>query len=396
MPSFEYIALSPSGERVSGVMPAASEQALIADLEARSLTPVTLRLKRERTRLRRGVSVRKLGETYAQLADLLHAGVPLLRALRLLGRRRSQPALARVFDDLAEQVSQGGELAEAMSVHPDFFDPVHIAMIRAGEKGGFLEQVLDRLSQFVTAQAEIRSKILASLIYPSVLVCVGTIVLGVIFAFGVPMFRPLFDQIEGGLPTVTLVVLGISASVRDYGAITLAVLVACAFVLWRLAGRDDVRRALTIARTRAPVIGPLTRAIAAARFCRMLGTLLANGVPMIASMTIAKDAAGNVLLEEAIEQATEAVRAGESLAPPLEASGLFADDVIEMISVGEDANNLDEVLVKIAQTIEQRIDRLLSSAVKLIEPLLLTLIAGVILLVAAGLILPMTRLSAGM
>ena len=241
-----------------------------------------------------------------------------------------------------------------------------------------------------------RGKILANLIYPSVLVFVGSIVLGVIFGFGVPMFKPLFESIEGGLPKVTLIVLAISSAVRDYGLFTLAAIIGAVLTLWRFSKKPGVRRALTIAKTRAPVIGPLTRAIAAARFCRMLGTLLANGVPMLESMKIAKDAAGNVLLEEAIDEATEAVRAGEALTPPLEASGLFGDDVIEMITVGEDANNLDEVLINIAETIERRIDRLLSSAVKLIEPLLLTMIAGVILLVAAGLILPMTKLSAGL
>ncbi len=396
MPNFEYTALTGTGERTVGVLAGASEQAVLAELESRSLTPLALKPKKERRSIRRGVSPRKLGLTYTQLADLLNAGVPMLRALRLLGRRRSQPRLARVFEDIAEQVSQGGDVADAMSAHPEFFDPIHVAMVRAGEKGGFLEQVLERLGQFVTAQAEIRGKILANLIYPSVLMFVGSIVLGVIFGFGVPMFKPLFESIEGGLPKVTLVVLAISSAVRDYGLFTLAAIIAAVLTLWHFSKKPRVRRALTVAKTRAPVIGPLTRAIAAARFCRMLGTLLANGVPMLASMKIAKDAAGNVLLEEAIEQATEAVRAGEALTPPLESSGLFADDVIEMITVGEDANNLDEVLVNIAETIERRIDRLLSAAVKLIEPLLLVMIAGVILLVAAGLILPMTKLSAGM
>lgn len=396
MPSFEYSALNAAGERVVGVLSAASEQAVLSELESRSLTPLLLRAKRERRGIVRAVSPRRLGTTYGQLADLLKAGVPVLRALRLLGKRRSNPRLARVFQDLAEQVSQGGELAEAMRAHEDVFSPIHVAMVRAGEKGGFLEQVLERLAAFVLAQAEIRAKVIASMIYPAVLVGVGAIVLGVVFAFGVPMFQPLFESIQGGLPGVTVLVLGISSAVREYGLLTLAGVVAIVLILTRLSKRPGVRRWMSIARTRAPVLGPLTRAIAAGRFCRMLGTLLGNGVPMLASMRIAQEAAGNVLLEKAIDRATEAVRQGETLAQPLGESGLFDDDVIEMISVGEDANNLDEVLIGIADTIERRIDRLLSAAVKLIEPLLLTMIAGVILLVAAGLILPMTKLSAGM
>lgn len=396
MARFRYTAMDTGGKRVAGVVAGQSEQSVLAELEARQLVPVRVEAKHERMTLRRGVSARALGQSYAQLADLLRAGVPVLRSLKLLGRKKSQPRLSAVFRELAERISQGGELADGMAEHPEIFNDVQIAMIRAGEKGGFLEEVLDRLGRFVLGQAELRSKIIGNLIYPSVLVVIGSIVLGVIFGYFIPLFRPLFDRIEGGLPAVTRMVFAVSEAVGTYGPITLIALVLAGIGLWRASKRPRVRRLIAEVRTRMPVLGPLTRAIAAARFCRMLGTLLGNGVPMIQSMAIARDASGNVLMEEAIDAATEAVRAGENLAPPLAASGLFPDDIIEMIAVGESANNLDTVLVTIAQTIEQRIDRLVSSAVRLIEPLLLALLAGAIVFVAMGLILPMTKLSAGM
>ena len=156
-----------------------------------------------------------------------------------------------------------------------------------------------------------------------------------------------------------------------------------------------MRRKLAEWGTRLPVYGPLTRSLAAARFCRLLGTMLGNGIPMLAAMQISRDAAGNVLMEEAIDNATEAVRAGQPLAGPLSESGLFGDEVIEMISVGESANNLDEVLSNIAGTIESRVDRMLGTAIRLLEPLLLVSIALVVAFVAAGLILPMTKMEAG-
>jgi general secretion pathway protein F/type IV pilus assembly protein PilC len=164
------------------------------------------------------------------------------------------------------------------------------------------------------------------------------------------------------------------------------------FVVARQLRRPMVARKITELQTRAPLIGPLTRSLAAARFCRMLGTMLGNGVPMLGAMQIARQAAGNVLMEDAIANASEAVRAGQPLAGPLSESGLFDDDVLEMISVGESANNLGDVLVDIAVTIEQRVDRLLTTLVRLIEPLLLLLIAGVVVLVAVSLILPLTKL----
>lgn len=395
MPTFHYQALSTKGERIAGVLGGASEQAVLAELESRSLTPVSIQPAREPLMARRPVSARQLGITYQQLSDLLRAGVPLLRSIKLLGGRRSNPRLAAVFRELAEAVSEGEDLGEAMTRHPRVFPKVHVAMVRAGERGGFLESVLARLGQFVQAQADLRGKVVGNLVYPCALVVVGTAILSVIFGVFVPMFEPIFGRLEGNLPLVSRLVFGMSELVATYAPLTLLAIGLVTFSLWRLSKRPNVRRRITVVLTRMPVLGPLNRALAAARFCRLLGTMLSNGVPMLTAMQIAREASGNVLMEEAIDQAVEAVRAGESLAPPLAQSGLFGDDVVEMISVGESANNLDSVLIGVAETIESRIDRLLSGAVRLIEPLLLLLIAGVVVVVAAGLLLPMVELSSG-
>lgn len=395
MPTFEYMAMDPAGQRVGGILAGASEVAVLAELEARRLTPVSIAPKAEAGgvgAIRRGVSVRKLSTSYIQLADLLRAGVPLLRGLKLLAGRKSQPRLSGVFRELAEAVAEGTDLAEAMSRRPEVFPKVQVAMVRAGEKGGFLEGVLTRLGQFLLAQAELRSKIIGNMVYPAMLVVFGTVVLGVIFGVFVPLFEPMFERI-GRLPAITTFVFGVSTLVSAYGPATLVVLAAGTVVGWRLKERPDVQRRIAVFKTGMPVVGPLVRSLAASRFCRMLGTMLSNGIPMLAAMQIARDAAGNVLMEEAIDRATEAVRAGQPLAPPLAESGLFGDDVIEMISVGESANNLDTVLLTIAETIETRVDRLLTAAVRLIEPLMLLVLAGIVVVVAAALVLPMTQLN---
>jgi type II secretory pathway component PulF len=397
MPSFQYTAITASGERVAGVLAAGNEQAILAELETRRLVPVVVKPVKERhAGFGPGggggrISRRALAGSYAQLADLLRAGVPLMRGLRLLGGRRSSPVLAKTFAELADAVAEGTDLAEAMNARPATFPKVHVALVRAGEKGGFLENVLARLGQFMTAQADLRAKVLGSLIYPSVLVATGVLVMGAIFGIFIPKFRPIFSKIP--LNGLTKGVLAASDLVSRYGLFLLVGLVAGVFVLWGYSRRPSVRRYLDELRTRAPVIGPLTRSMAVARFCRVLGTMLANSIPMIAAMQIARDAAGNILMEEAIDGATEAVRQGEALAPPLSASGLFSDDVVEMISVGESANNLDSVLITIADTVEQRLDRQLSAAVKLIEPVLLLILAAVIGIVAIALVMPMTQLS---
>ncbi len=395
MPVFAYKAMDAAGARVAGIIAGASEQAVISDLESRKLVPVTVMRKRETSLVpTRKVSARRLAQTYIQLADLLRAGVPLLRALKLLANRRSQPRLAAVFKEVSDSVAEGDELGEAMSRRPEVFPRVHVAMIRAGEKGGFLESVLSRLGQFVMSEAELRGKIISSMVYPGLLVTVGSIILGVVFGFFVPMFRGMLDRTDAGVPTLTRIVFAAGDAVGKYGLITLAVAVVALIAAWRVSRIKSVRRALAVARTRAPVFGPLVRAIAAARFCRMLGTMLANGIPMLTAMQVAKEAAGNVLMEEAIDNATESVRAGAALAPPLADSGLFSDEVIEMISVAEAANNLDEMLITIADTLESRVNRLLGTAVGLIGPLMVLLIAVVVGVVAAALLLPMVSFKA--
>lgn len=391
MPTYSYTALSASGDRVSGLLSAASEQAVLSELETRRLTPVTILPAKERTARGRRVSARKLGESYVQIGDLLHAGVPLMRSLKLLAGRKSQPKVANVYRELAEAVSDGGELAEAMARRPEVFPRIHIAMVRAGEKGGFLEGVFSRLGSFVLAQAELKGRIVGSLIYPALLVLFGVIILGVVFGVFVPMFKPVFERMAQ-LPFATKLVLGASDLVSGYGLYLLVAAAALAIVGWRLSKRADVRRRATEFMTFAPICGPLVRALAAARFCRLLGTMLENGVPMLQAMAISKEAAGNILMEEAIDRAIEAVRSGEALAPPLATSGLFGDDIVEMITVGESANNLEKVLLTVAETIEKRIDRLLGIVVRLIEPLMLMGIAGVVVVVAMGLLLPMTQL----
>ncbi len=394
MASYRYNAIDQSGQRVNGMLAGASERAVLMELESRRLTPIRLQLKHEvKASGLRQIPVRRLAGAYQQLADLLKAGVPLLRAIKVLSRQKSSPRLADIFRGLADAVEDGDELSVAMSQRPEVFSRVHIAMVRAGEKGGFLEEVLDRLGSLLTAQADLRSKVIGNLIYPLMLIVFGMGILSVIFGVFVPMFKPLFERLGDDLPTVTRFVFASSALVGQYGLWTLSFVILLVIGFLYLRTKPSVARNITWLRTFSPVIGPLTRSLAAARFCRLLGTLEGNGVPLLAAMKIARDAANNVLLEEAIDKATEAVQAGQPLAPPLAESGLFEEDVIEMIAVAEAAANLDKVLVGIAETIESRIDRMLSVAVRLLEPLLLMALAGVVVIVAAGLILPMAKLS---
>ncbi|MBL0926111.1 MAG: type II secretion system F family protein [Phycisphaerales bacterium] len=409
MPSFRYIAVNGSGQRVSGTLNAPDQRSVLAELERQRLTPVELSEQRlslgsgpagvigsasagaDRRPVR--VPIARLASAYGQIGDLLKAGVPLLRSLRVIANRRSAPGLAAVFKELADAVETGDELAASMARRPETFRPVHIAMVRAGEKGGFLEQALHRLSRFLEGQVELRQKVVGNLIYPVAIMVFGVVLLLAVLVFFVPRFQAMFADLE--LNALTRVVFALSTAVTAYGLLAAIAAGAAAAGLFVLLRRQSVRDRLSDFALGLPVAGPLLRALAIARFCRILGTLLASGVPVLGALAIAKDAAGSQRLSAGIADAAEAVRAGQPLSVPLGKTGLFPDDVLEMVSVAEAANNLEGVLTTIADTLEARVDRLLTNTIRLIEPAMLLILGLSIALVALALILPMLQLTGG-
>lgn len=390
MATFSYIARDSAGQKIQGKVAAASAQAVLTELEGRHLAPVQVKQERESPRRQRGVSARHLANAYRQLADLLHAGVPLLRALRLLGRSKSNPRLAKVMADVADAVAEGSRLADAMAAHGEIFPDVQVAMVRAGERGGFLEAVLQRMGNFLEQQAELRAKVIGSLLYPCILmVFMAGVILYALVGI-VPKFRDFYARID--IPWATRVLLATSDGVAVYWLWIVIAVAAAGFAVWRLRQSPRVRRMLAAWQLRLPLVGNLIANLAVGRFARILGTLLENGIPMLSAMQISRDAAGSVLLAEAIDRAAEAVRSGETLAKPLDDSGMFNEDVVEMIAVGESANNLPQVLITIADTIERRVDRLLTVVVRLMEPALLVVLGGAVLFIFMALILPMMRM----
>jgi general secretion pathway protein F/type IV pilus assembly protein PilC len=392
MATWSYIARSNDGQRVAGQVQAASREAVLADLDSRQLVPVRLMEVRVRRVLGRRIGASRLATMFRQLADLLRAGVPLLRAINLLGRSRSSPRLSEVMRAIGEDVADGSHLGDAVAKHPAIFSPVQIAMIHAGERGGFLTSVLERVGAFMEHQAEMRSKVLGSLIYPALLLIVGLGVVGYALIGLVPKFRGFYARIE--LPMTTRLLLGFSDLLSNWWMLLIVLAVALAMALLWIRRHPSFGRRWSAIELRLPLYGRLKRDLAVARFSRILGTLLDNGVPMLPAMEISREAAGNLLLEDAIVEATAAVKSGEPLAQPLGASGLFGEDVIEMISVGEMANNLPKVLVTVADTAERRVERTLAMLLRVMEPLLLLGMAGMVVFIFVALVVPMMRLTA--
>ena len=394
MALYAYIARDLDGKRLTGRFEAASEQSVLAELESRGLVPVRLELANERSGAGQRISSRALGRFYRQLGDLLRAGVPLLRAIRLLAGMRSNRKLSWVLSQVADSVEEGERLADSMAAFDQTFPEVQVSIVRAGERAGFMDQALDRLATFMDQRADMQSKVIGNLIYPIVLLTVGLGIVVAALVFFVPRFEDFFADME--LPASTVLLMAMSDLMVHWWPFLLfgIALLLGGFIYGR--AQPGFRRWSERVRMRLPVLGPLGRAIACARFCRVLGTMLENGIPLIESMQIARGAVGSMLLEDALEAATEAVSGGESLAAPLEASGVIEPDVIEMVIVGESANNLAEVLVTVADTLENRVDRQLAVAIRLMEPALLMLLAGVVLFIFMSLIVPMLRMSSAL
>jgi len=391
MATFSYIARDAEGRRVEGQLAAAGEPAVLAELHARELVPIRVTAMRVR-RTNAGVSVRVLAGMYRQLSELLRAGVPLLRAVRLLSRTRGRTALPAIMSRVADEVADGSSLADAMAGSPEVFPSVQVAMIRAGERGGFLESVLERTAAYLERRAEMQAKVIGSLIYPVMLLVAGTLLVVAALVFLVPQFAEFFSRIE--LPLPTRLLLGTSALLREQGLWVLGGLIAIAALVRWVIRQPRVRLYVARRVLRLPLVGGLVRDVAIARFARMLGTLLSNGIPMIAAMQISRDAAGHPVLEEAIDDAIEAVRAGESLAQPLASGGLLAEETVEIISIGEAANRLPDVLLGLADTIERRIDQGLTLAVRFIEPAFLMGLGLMIFFIFIALIVPVLRMRA--
>jgi general secretion pathway protein F/type IV pilus assembly protein PilC len=397
MPDFNYIACDAAGVRQNGTISAASRREAAAALAGRALFPVSMEDARPMTEPRRmrRVPAALLAVTYGQLADLLRSGVPLLRALIVVEKQTSQPGLKSIIEDIRRQVEDGKTLADAMVRYQNVLGEMAVSMVRAGSEGGFLEEALTRVAQFTEGQDDLKKRTMGALAYPMFLAVVGTIIVMVLIIFFVPKFADLFQRLReaGELPAVTEWLLATSDALRSWPAVVFAAAIVGA-VWWvrKWLATDEGRMWADRIRIRMPLLGPVFLGLAVARFCRVLGTLLHNGVPIIRSLQISRDATGNRVLAAAIGKATENISAGQPLAGPLGASGQFPPIVVEMIAVAEQANNLENVLLSVAETQERQTWRRLDLTVRLLEPIMLLILAGVILVLVVALLLPVLKM----
>jgi len=398
MPLFNYTAVTAAGKRVNGSLEAETEAAALRQLADQSLMPISVAGAKgsaapgEKSKYR--VKTRDIGTMYGQLADLIGSGVPMMRSLDSLIKSTVNKQLVAVLREVRKLVADGKTLTESLREYPEVFPPLHTAMIQAGERASFLEDVLSSLSTFIDRLDELKSTVIGSMIYPALLAAVGSLVMAGALIFFVPRFEPLLAGAEKPLPTEIL--FGASHFLREWWFLVPLVVGGLGSVIVSALRSDANRLVLERVQFKVPVVGMALKMVAITRFCRILGTMLANGVPLLPALKIGKDATGSWLLATQIQHATESVREGKTLSEPLGQGGMFPEQILAMITVAEESNNLDKVLLQIADTVERRTNRQIDQAVRLVEPVILCVVAAGIGFMALGLLLPIFTLASAL
>lgn len=409
MPSFSYKALQADGKVAEGVLDAASRPEALKQMAAMGLRPVNLKEKTATAKktaaaaspdagafhfASKKVSTKELENFTRLLSSLLAAGIPLSRALVILCNESTAPAAKAKWKEVHNLVVDGMSLANAMAKSPDTFPRVYVAMVEAGEAGGFLDVVLAQIAEFQAREKDLKAKVMTAMLYPCILMVLALVVLVVLLVFFIPKFQRVFASLHGSLPLITQLIIGASDLVRSYGIFVAAALAGIFFLVRAWFVSESGRRRWEGLVLKIPLVGQLIAQFAMARFCRMLGTLLGAGVPLVHSLNVARRSIGNQILVDAVGQSIDRVQQGGRLGQSLsECRVLFTGSTLEMISVAEESGRLDTELMRVASVTETDLDRNLKTAVSFAEPLMLFLIAGFIGVIFIGMLLPVMSMS---
>jgi type IV pilus assembly protein PilC len=425
MPRFNYVALDARGQEASGLLEAASSNAAINQLrqagyfptsvieealsspdgkEARRRAATVARTTKPRAKKgivlfeRKKVKSKLLMIFTRQLATLIDSGLPLLRSLNVLSNQERDKVLKKTINKLADSVQGGSTFSDALALHPRIFNNLYVNMVKAGEVGGVLELVLNRLSEFQEKAAKIKNKVLSAMVYPIIVMTMAVGILCFLLIFIVPRFEAIFHDLLGDkpLPPVTQFVLGVSGFMKDHGLVLLASVLAIGFIYNFIGGTRKGRLAIDIFKLRMPLFGNLNRKTAISRFARTLGTLVTSGVPILQALNITRETAGNAAIARAIARVHDSVKEGESIVQPLEASKEFPPMVVSMIDVGEETGKLPEMLLKIADVYDDEVDNAVAALTSMLEPIMIVFLAVIVGTIVLALFTPLISIITGL
>jgi type IV pilus assembly protein PilC len=424
MPKFSYVAMDARGKETNGTLEVANQNEAIGRVKEMGFFPTKIvEIEKEKPGkkgkesaakpakaakkkgggmniniripgLGGGVNTKVLTTFTRQLATLVDAGLPLLRGLRVLEKQERNRTLKNIISQLSLSIEGGSTFSEGLAQHPKVFDKLYVNMVRAGELGGVLEVVLNRLAQFQEKAQKIKGKVIAAMFYPVAVMIVAVIIVSVLMVYVIPQFETVFSDMLGGkpLPDFTRLVLGISRSMKNHAPLVAGGVVV-GFILLKLLTRTKIgRRIFDKFKLKMPAIGPVISKLAIARFTRTLGTLVSSGVPILQALQIVRETAGNVIISNAINAVHESVKQGETITAPLETSGVFPPMVISMVDVGEQTGALPEMLLKVADNYDEEVDNAVAAMTSLLEPIMIVFLAVVVGSIVIAMFMPLIQL----
>lgn len=391
MPVFEYVGKTLSGSEVSGEIAARSQEEVRRILRRKRVLVTEARAKPREIHLhiRRGVKSTEISRMARQFATMIEAGLPLVQSLEILSDQATSPALKDALSNVRERVQSGSTLAEALGKHPKIFDELFVNMVEAGEVGGALDTILLRLATYREKVDALRRKIKGAMYYPAVISVVAAGATLFLITFIVPVFAKLFEGFGAELPLPTKLVMAISGIIRSNILLGIVILIGLGIGYRYLAKTPSGRLAIDRFKLKIPIMGNLLRKSIIARFSRTLGTLLNSGVPILDALEITAKTAGNKVIYNAIRRAVTAIAQGDTIAQPLQDTGVFPPMVVQMISVGEKTGGLDEMLEKVADFYEDEVDAAVDALTSIIEPVVIVVMGAVIGFVLISMYLPM-------
>lgn len=403
MPVFQYEAMNSQGKAVKDEIEARNTDEAIAKIRAMNLFPTKVKekagkkttgpgAKKKRSFAIGGVSQAQLTTFTRQLSTLQDAGLPIVRSLRVLYEQMKPGLLKNVLQDIADDVESGNSLSEAMAKYPKVFDKLYINMIRAGEAGGVLDVILQRLAEFREKSARLKRRVKGAMIYPIAVLSIAMLIVSGIMIFIIPKFSKMFQEMDVELPGMTKALMAAGELFKTRWYLIPAVPFGI-FVLFKIIGMTSMGRyALDWVKFKIPIFGTIVNKAAVSRFARTLGTLIASGVPILEALGIVRDTAGNAVLAKAIQNIHDSIREGETIADPLKAAKVTDDMVCNMVAVGEETGELDKMLLKVADVFDEEVDVAVEGLVSLIEPMMIVLLGGIGGFIVISLFMPLIKL----
>ena len=401
MPLYAYRGLDVDGRSVGGVVDADSPRGARQKLRRTGVFPTDLKEERAATPLAvraftgrpERVPAAELAAITRQFSTLVAAGLPLVEALGALAEQAERPSLARTLAQVRQEVTEGSSLADALAQHPRLFGSLYVNMVRAGEASGALHVVLDRLADYTENQARLLGKVRSALTYPAIMLLLSATILFFLLSYVVPKVTRIFQETHQQLPLPTRLLLGVSDFVAQWWWLLLMLLAAVTVGVMRWARTPSGRERIDRLTLDVPYLGRLAQKLAVARFARTLSTLLASGIGLLPSLDIVKSIVDNTVLTRAIERARDAIREGQSIAPPLRESGLFPPLVVHMVAVGERSGQLEAMLSKAADTYDDEVENAVVALTTILEPIIIVFMGGVVLFIVLAILLPIFELN---